>query len=207
MDIDFIINDITNYNKEQQISTLIELCKNNSNTQLCSYVVQNKYDNWFNYLSENNNQRLFSKGMDRLQTWVKLLQDEPQLYFSKKIVPENSEQQIILQKIIHKLKSKYKFFILAGLIVIFQVFGDGNHRTAKYFYKLTTGENIYLNQEKKINNLLRNNDYYTISKNPIIQLNSIISELINIASNTHGGKKRKTRKTIRRIKKSKKMTF
>ena len=114
----------------------------------------------------------------------------------------------MLEKIISLLKSEYKYFILAGLIVIFQVFGDANHRTAKHFYKETTGKSISLNQETKINNLLSNYDYYGITNDPIIKMYEIVNELYRIASSISGGKtknkhKNKNKNKVKQISKIK----
>jgi hypothetical protein len=213
MDNSVIINDIIAFNKDEQIKTRIEFCKNNQSSLICSYVDKNNYEKWYNYYSQENNNNLFSKGINRLKSWDKLFQDEPILYFSKEIIPTNSEENILLQNIINKLKSLrnydriYYFFILAGLIIIFQIFGDANHRTAKYFYKNMTGKDITYQQEMRINDLLRRYEYYSIENKPIYKMDKIINELIEIITTVSGGKKNKRKLTQKkRLKQKKKLT-
>ena len=204
MNINSIINDLIKFNKEKQIDTMIRLCKENPSSHLCRNVSVNKYDDWDNFFSIDNNKNIFSKGFQRLDTWINLLNDRPMLYFTKEIVPISREDQEQLDELLNNLnylkenkKEKY-YFIMASLIIIFQVFGDGNHRTANYFMKNMTYLEINKAQMNKINELLSRNDYYTIKEIPIINMNRLINELIQI-SDIVGGKKYKKRKYTRRL--------
>lgn len=207
MDIFDIIEELINFNKDQQIKSRIELCESNPSIHVCTLVEENNYENWYNFYSEDNNKNLFSKGKDRLDSWTHLFQEEPTFFFSKEIVPTPYTRGVI-QTLLNKLNNlrttdiKTYFFVLAGLIVIFQVFGDANHRTAKYFYNKMTGEDISEEQEMKINDILRSNDYYSIASNPIVKMTKIINQLINIITTVTGGKKRKNMtKRTRKIRK------
>jgi len=187
--MDEIINKIIEYNKEIQILTSIDLCNNTLRTPrpcICSNVTENNYDEWNKYYTIENNKNLFSKGYERLNTWIHLFNDKPILYFTKKIFPKTQEEKYLFTELMNKLnyirknKKVEYLFILSALIIIFQVFGDGNHRTAKYFMKINGG-NISKKQEEMINNILRVNDYFTISNNSIEQMNNIINQLVNIS--------------------------
>lgn len=193
-----IIHDMIVFNKEEQIKTRIQLCEDNPSLMVCSQVDKNTYEDWYNYYSKNENANLFSKGINRLETWDELFQHKPILYFSKEIIPANSKDNARLQNIIKILKRLkdteplYYFFIFAGLIIIFQVFGDANHRTANFFYKKMTGKNITPQQEMAINDeLLRKYEYYSIENTtPIYTMNKIIKKLIKIISTLNGGKRK-----------------
>jgi hypothetical protein len=203
MDVNSIINDLIKFNKEIQIETMIHLCKKDPTLHLCRNGLVNNYENWNNFFSSDNNKNLFSKGFQRLDTWINLLNEPSRLYFTKEIVPSSSrEDQYLLDELLNTLdylkqnkKEKY-YFILASLIIIFQVFGDANHRTANYFMKNMTYLEINTAQMNKINELLSLNDYYTIKDNPIRNMNHLINELIQI-SDIIGGKKYKKRKYTR----------
>jgi len=193
-----IIHDMVVFNKEEQIKTRIQLCEDNPSLMVCSHVDKNTYEHWYNYYSQNENANLFSKGINRLETWDKLFQNKPILYFSKEIIPADSKENARLQNIIKILKRLkavkplYYFFIFAGLIIIFQVFGDANHRTAKFFYKKMTGNDMTPQQEMVINDeLLRKYEYYSIENTtPIYTMNKIIKKLIEIISTVNGGKRK-----------------
>ena len=213
-----IIHDMVVFNKEEQIKTRIQLCEDNPSLMVCSHVDKNTYEHWYNYYSQNENANLFSKGINRLETWDKLFQNEPILYFSKEIIPADSKENDLLQntiEILKKLKEDkplYYFFIFAGLIIIFQVFGDANHRTANFFYKKMTGKDMTRLQEKYVNNeLLRKYEYYSIENTtPIYTMNEIIIKLIKIISTVNGGKRKSKKSRIKcKIKKYKtrKKTF
>ena len=200
-----IIHDMVVFNKEEQIKTRIQLCEDNPSLMVCSHVDKNTYEHWYNYYSQNENANLFSKGINRLETWDKLFQNEPILYFSKEIIPADSKENDLLQniiKILKKLKAVkplHYFFIFAGLIIIFQVFGDANHRTANFFYKKMTGKDMTRLQEKYVNNeLLRKYEYYSIENTtPIYTMNEIIIKLIKIISTVNGGKRKSKKSRIK----------
>jgi hypothetical protein len=139
----------------------------------------------------NNNKNLFSKGRERLDTWKHLMLDNFTLFFSKVITPQSSEEKRLMSAMIYKLYylKKYKihsyYFIFAALIILFQVFGDGNHRTAQQFMKLMRANEITMLQMREINNLLNTNDYYNINKSPIKQMYKLINNIINILELKH----------------------
>jgi prophage maintenance system killer protein len=186
--MDDIIHQIIEYNKDIQISTSINLYKNTSGysrPMICNYVSENSYEAWNYFYTVDNNKNLFLKGYERLKTWIHLFNDKPSFYFNKEIYPITEEEKylysITIDRLIYFKKNKNLeyLFILSALIIIFQVFGDGNHRTAKYFMKINGGL-LTKKQEEMINNILRINDYYSISMNPIKKMNEIIVQLINI---------------------------
>jgi hypothetical protein len=210
MNINTIITDLIKFNKENQIDTMIRLCKENPSSHLCRNVSFNNYEEWNNFFTIDNNKNLFAKGFQRLDTWTNLLSDPPNLYFTKEIIPKSPAEQQHLNELVNNLdylkenKKETFYFILASLIIIFQVFGDANHRTANYFMKNMTYLEINKAQMNKINELLSRNDYYTIKENPIINMNNLINVLIQI-SHIIGGKKYKKRKYT--VYKSKKRYF
>jgi hypothetical protein len=179
--------DLIGYNIDIQINTMIELCKDNPSLQLCRNVVSNTYENWYTYFTKDNNKNLFSKGFERLDTWKQLFKYIPSVYFSKEIIPKTPQDIEAINKIINKLtylKNNNKFiyfFIFSSLIIIFQVFGNGNHRTAQYFMKSNQQCNISEKQMKRINLLLNCNDYYVVKNNPIQEMSKLITSLIKIA--------------------------
>lgn len=74
--------------------------------------------------------------------------------------------------------SKYVLFI-SVLIVLFQVFSDGNHRTAQMYYYKKTGDKLSDNIMKKINVLLSSFEYisFRMSLNTYSDLN-VLSSLL-----------------------------
>lgn len=205
MNIDKIVNDLTKVNTEIQIDTYFNMCQEIPSHHFCSVVRDNKPDNWRDYFSKNENKNLFSKGKERLQTWIGLLQEPSVLYFDK-----TPEKTMILKRMeeLKKEKIEHYYFVLAGLIIIFQVFGDGNHRTAKYFYNnITNGLSITKIQENKIDGLMEQYGYNEISINPYV-IDQIIDELKQIANMVNGGRQKKIksnrkRKTNRKSKRKK----
>jgi len=200
-DINLLMKNLINFNKDIQIKERIKLCNNNPSSHLCRNVNFNNYDEWYYYFDINNNKNLFSKGLERFETWKRLLKEPPQLYFSKIIMPQIPSEELILTTLINKLihlkenKPNVYFFILASLIIIFQVFGDGNHRTAQHFMKIMGFSEITLTQMTSINRLISLNEYYSINMSPITKMTVLIDQLINI-STLRGGRKVKSRKNI-----------
>ncbi len=173
---DTIINELVAYNKELQINTMMELCIRNKSSQLSENIKNNAYENL----------NVFSKGLERLNTWKQLLQDNSILYFSKIITPTTEEDK----KLMHNINTKINYlkynnkhlycFLFASLIIIFQIFGDGNHRTAQYFMKIMGYPKINYIQMNEIDNILFKNDYFIINKYPIKKMNDIINNLIDV---------------------------
>ena len=182
-----MINQLIEFNKEQQIRSRMEFCslEANRDSRLCGLAGgENTYDAWLEYYSADDNKNVFSKGMDRFETWR-------QLFLSSKLVLKGREYKIgsshdhrvddFLSEF-KKIKSKNPdlfVFICAGMIVIFQVFGDGNHRTANYLYEKMRRKAIRSEQMEGINDLLRVNDYHSITEQPG-KMDTIIRGLISV---------------------------
>ena len=139
----------------------------------------------------------FSKGYRRLKMWLDLAYKTPPVY-----IDENDKQELV--KSLNIPYSEAKIYALAGLLVIFQVFGDGNHRTANYFYNKYTGQTISPKQFDAIDNMRRefDYDYDELRSNPKIMKNDIISKLLKVyeISNFTGGSKSKRRKYKKKTK-------
>ena len=192
--INIIINNLTNYNKEMQINTMINYCNHHPSSHLCRNVSQNTYEKWNTFFSTDNNKNLFSKGRERLETLEHLMENIPDIYFTKNTVPKNIEEEEMLTNITSKIISlrKHKpevyFFVIAALIIIFQIFGDGNHRTAQYFLKSMNTSEISPSQMNKINSLIGENDYnYIKENNTINQLKKLLNDIL-IIHELRGGK-------------------
>lgn len=192
------INDLIIYNKELLINSYYNLCSNEPTNNLCRKVSENTFDNWKMYLDKNQ----FSKGKNRLDTWLYLTTEDPFIYFKNnsiyKFIPPKTYQYLTELK---NMEKNNLYFVLAGLMVIFQVFGDGNHRTSNYFYKIMTNKTITNKQFEKINQLLREFDYISIEREPEL-ISLIITRLLNIEQTA--GKRKKSRKN-RKSRKSRKI--
>ena len=122
----------------------------------------------------------FSKGYRRLYDWF---------YLTKYDIIYLSTNESIEIKILKTLKRDNKvayYFCLAGLIVLFQVFSDGNHRTAHDYYFKKTGKVIKYEKIMKINKLFSIFDYYVYRINDYKMyelLNTIIDYLVKIYKN------------------------
>ena len=211
-EINLIIDDLISYNKQLQIEKMIELCNTNPSSHLCRNVTTNNYSEWERFFTLDNNNNLFSKGLERLATWKHLFKDNSVLYFSKIITPQTSDDEQLMKDITTKLnylkenKIYSYYFIFASLIILFQVFGDGNHRTAQYFMKIMSEPEIIMRQMSEINNLLSRYDYYNINESPIKRMNQLINEIISISEISGGTitKRTKVKKIKRKSKKHKK---
>lgn len=74
----------------------------------------------------------FSKGLDRLKSWLLLYNHS--IYWH----PYTKKTQEYAADFAN-LNRNQKTFCLTVLMILFQVFGDGNHRTAYYFYEKKLG--------------------------------------------------------------------
>lgn len=211
-EINLIIEELISYNKQLQIEGSIELCNTNPSFHLCRNVTANNYTEWERFFSVDNNKNLFSKGINRLETWKHLFEDNSVLYFSKSIIPQSSDEEDLMKKLTNNLnylkenKIYSYYFIFASLIIIFQIFGDGNHRTAQYFMKIMRMPEINMRQMREINNLISTNDYYNINEQPIKRTYELVNEIISILETTGGTKTKRTKvkKIKRKSKKQKK---
>jgi hypothetical protein len=180
--------DVIKFNRDEQIKSRIDFCNVKPSSQICTNVGKNTYDNWVKYYSDDKN--IFSKGTSRLNEWNKLL-----------LLEENNSIISKLKELKSYDKTKY-FFVMAALITIFQVFGDANHRTSKYFYTKMTGLNMTPYQESKIDEILRSFDYNSLTSDKLIQ---IIDKLTQDTQGTQsvrigtqsvrGGKKKRRKRT------------
>ena len=179
-----LYNYLIEFNKKQQIKSRIDLCNRDTRPPVCDNVSTNNNEEWNNYYSKKNNKHLFSKGRDRFKKWKDL----------ESIKLDNEVIKQILTDIRNSNKHHF-YFVIAALIIIFQVFGDGNHRTAAEYFNKMTNSTIKDIQMTKINNILSTFNYPPTDD----KLLSIINELNNIISNdiSRGGKttiKKRTKK-------------
>ncbi len=186
--------DVINFNRDEQIKSRIDFCNSKPNNQICTNVGKNTYDNWYKYYSDNKN--LFSKGTSRFDEWNKLL-----------LLEDNNSIISKLKELKSYDKTKY-FFVMAALITIFQVFGDANHRTSRYFYNKMTGLDLTPDQELKINEILNSTDYNSLTSDRLIQIiNKLTQSIQSVRTGTQSvrtgtqsvrGGKKKRRKRIRK---------
>jgi hypothetical protein len=204
-DIDEIVDKLIIFNKAEQIKSKIELCNAEPSRPICGNVIDNNYESWHDFLSKNNNNNLFSKGVDRLKSWSALLKEEPKLYFYREMLPTSVHDEELYVNAMNKIKhfrnsnKNVYYFILSALIIVFQVFGDGNHRTAAHFYKKMTNKDITSLQMGKINTILNNLDYNAITINPIKRMDELLNRLYLIAYMVGGKGKRVSRKVRRKV--------
>jgi len=144
------IEDLRNQNIVFQSVSRYNVCLENPTHSYLQLVASNTIENWIHYFSINNN--IYSKGLERLNKWGNLL---------------NSIRLI-------SLSNKRKYFVLSALIILFQVYGDGNHRTASYLYNKYTGGTLNLSL---INLQIEFTTLNAVSINNIISNLIIISEL------------------------------
>lgn len=211
-EINYIIEELISYNKQLQIEGSIKLCNENPSLHLCRNVSTNNYIEWEIFFTIDNNKNLFSKGINRLETWKHLFKDDSFLYFSKVIIPQTSDEEDLMREFTSKLKYLKEnkiysyYFIFASLIIIFQIFGDGNHRTAQHFMKIMRVPEINMRQMSEINNLISRNEYYYINKQPIKRIYELVNKIISILETSGGTKTKitKVKKVKRKSKKNKK---
>lgn len=183
--LDELIGELIQFNKTSQIQSMMELCRTHPLNHLCKEVIENNEEEWNPFFSIGNHKNLFAKGIERLNTWKHLMLNSS-LFFSKPIVshPDNAKMEKEITDQLNNLKDKNRnsyYFIFAALIIVFQVFGDGNHRTAQYFMELMNVPKINNSQMLEINNLMSPYDYQNITQNPIQMMHSLIGELIRIS--------------------------
>lgn len=181
-----LYNDLIKFNKKQQIKSRIDLCNRDPQRHVCNNVSMNNNDEWYHYYSKNNNKHLFSKGRERFKKWKEL----------ESIKLDNEEIKQRLTNIRNSNKHHF-YFVISALIIIFQVFGDGNHRTAVYYFNKMTNSTIKDTQITKIQNILRTFDYLSMDDDKLL---SIINELNDISNGiSRGGKttiKKRTKKNF-----------
>lgn len=95
----------------------------------------------------------FSKGYRRLYDWFHLKEyGNLELTSNKYLQIDNLESM--------KYNEHLYYFCLSGFIILFQVFSDGNHRTAEQYYWVKTKRKINTAQMCEINSLFNIIDYY-----------------------------------------------
>ena len=108
-------SDVTNQNVIFQAISRYEACIIQPTHPYLQLVNSNTLENWITYFQIDNN--IYSKGIERIYTWRTLF-NYPRLL---------------------TVSTDLKYFVLSSLIILFQIYGDGNHRTASYFYNKYTG--------------------------------------------------------------------
>lgn len=104
-------------------------------------------------LIEYGSNQQFSKGYRRLYDWFHLKEyGKIELSYNKYIKFDSLESI--------KSNEHLYYFCLSGLIILFQVFSDGNHRTAEQYYLLKTKKKISIAQMCEINSIFNIIDYY-----------------------------------------------
>ena len=205
-EINQLLDDLIKFNTQIQINNSMHICKNNPSTDFCRQVKNpDNHSEWFDFYTNKNNKNLFSKGRERLNTWIHLLSDNPTLYFTKEVIPSNPYEEGLMNEMLGKINHNKNnnpyvyFFIMSALIIIFQVFGDGNHRTAQHLMEYMKYKKISKVQAEIIDDILEKNDYINISDNPIEKMHEIIYRLVDIATQMSGGIKKKkiNRKSIK----------
>lgn len=128
-----------------------------------------------NDLLLNGRQKQFSKGFDRLHAWLSLAYKYPSQFGVDKY-----GKPFIVKSLSNPHLDKFaKLYALAGLIVIFQVFGDGNHRTSSEFFKRNTGRELTDEEKNLIENFNRNYSWHGIANNsyPPAVIDEIVESL------------------------------
>lgn len=144
---------------------------------------------------------LFSKGVERRNLWLDILRGElPLDLVLKPLVVRN----ILVERINHMKHDDLNtfYFVIAGLMIIFQVFSDGNHRTASQFYYMLTNRHITEKQYNAIKTIYQSSgDFLRYCNNPKYIM-MLIEQLASV-SHSGGSKIKKTKRKTKRIRKSK----
>lgn len=104
------------FNATQQAISRHKICIDNPSHPYRILVSSNTIHDWERYFSYNVD-CLYSKGYYRRDNILRVMSD---IKF-KQLPPIEG------------------WFVFAGLIILFQMYGDGNHRTASYIYNKQTG--------------------------------------------------------------------
>ena len=156
------------------------------NINFDNYIIKELLDINLNIINANldlnsivkyGSQKQFGKGYRRLYDWFNLREYN---------IIHLSNNETIEIKMLKYLKNKDKncyYFCVSGLIILFQVFSDGNHRTANDYYFKNTNKYIDSKQMEKINHLFSIFDYYTfrVNNHKIYEtINTILDYLVKI---------------------------
>ena len=137
----------------------------------------------------------FAKGYDRLKTWL-LLSNESLFWNPKK---DTCREIRNLSRI---NVPNAKAFCLAAFIICFQVFGDGNHASAQYYFQSKTNRPLTPLEIEDINKFCSrigydgwiNND----DESNVQNLESAVENLSSTFISKMGGKKHKKRHSSRK---------
>lgn len=149
---DIDIDDLKYHNIRFQATSHQLVCYEQPTHPYLRLVYSNTVDAWITYFSIDNN--IYSKGMERLYLWQTLF----------------NYRRLLL------LSSDVRYFVLSSLIILLQIYGNGNHRTASYLYNKHTGRILNLSL---ISNLYTNYSYSISNLNSIYNL---IEQLIILSS-------------------------
>lgn len=114
--VEILSNVLDPYNALQQATSRHNVCITNKTHELNTIISQSSIHNWETWFLADRN-RLYSKGLVRRDTVIKLCG----------------------HPLFMEVSSTQSYFVLAGFIIILQLYGDGNHRTAQYLYNKFTG--------------------------------------------------------------------
>ena len=159
-------------------------------------------------LLANDREKQFSKGFERLHKWLYLAYREPSSFGVDKYGNPNIVKSLNNPQI-NRLS---KLYALTGLMVFFQVFGDGNHRTAFSYFKENAGRELTYKEKEIINELNRYNyswDNITNASILDVVVESLASKFSSMNNLTGGKTKRRKSKKSKtsKFKKSKTSKF
>lgn len=165
----------------------------------------------YNLSIHNNPNTLFSKGTDRVKYWIHLAFDNPPMLW-------NGKNYYTPIEMLNNIEYDEKIFTLTVLMILFQVFGDGNHRTAAKFFRDKVGRNLTPEENNLINEFHETNKYGSygydtllVEYNPIKEINNVVKKIVGeyrILHHRRGGKsknKRRKTKNKKRIKSGRKI--
>jgi hypothetical protein len=165
-------------------------------------------------LSELGSVHQFGKGYDRLKSWLNLAGLNPNPRYnglSQFWSPITNE--LITIKSLNQLDKLQKIFCLSAFIVYFQVFGDGNHRAANYFFTTVIGRELSDAEKNIIHDIHETIDYSLMTDrkdNYVKYVNGLLENTIqglitrfnkttHLSRQSNGGKRTRYtgRKTLR----------
>jgi hypothetical protein len=121
----------------------------------------------------NNSKMQFSKGINRLKTWMFLAYNTPSVLWNEFAHTFTSFD------IMDELNKEQRAYICSALIIYFQVFGDGNHRTAYKYFQHITGRELSLNEKYCIYTIREDYHHILAEDCPTYNLYSIINILLS----------------------------
>jgi len=196
---------LVNKNIEFRTEEALEKQISSGKVRMDDYTQQEEFRQTFrNDLLANGRERQFSKGFDRLHAWLSLTYKTPSQFG----VDKYDEPYIVKSLNNPRINDDAKLYVLSALIVIFQVFGDGNHRTSSEFFKRNTGRELREEEKNLIEDFNRKYDWYRIANNsyPPAVIDDIVDTLVpkfNHMNGLRGGKskKKKNKSTKNKTKK------